>query len=104
MIVIQNKHKIKLKELLIFSKTLPSALLKNFEFQEVYCMADRAYSSERERVNTESKQCIHTVLIICFYPVQCTYCIIHNVINVSLLLLKVFAETISFSYISLQII
>jgi hypothetical protein len=33
---LQNKHKIKLEEYLIFSNTLPSALLEYFAFKEVY--------------------------------------------------------------------
>jgi hypothetical protein len=35
-IVISNKHNIKLEEYLIFSNTLPSALLEYFAFKEVY--------------------------------------------------------------------
>jgi hypothetical protein len=63
MIVIQNKHKIKLEELLIFSKTLPSALLNILHLTRC-TVWPRGPTPVRERVNTESKRCIHTVLII----------------------------------------
>jgi hypothetical protein len=35
-LLFQNKHKIKLEEYLIFSNSLPSALLEYFAFKEVY--------------------------------------------------------------------
>jgi hypothetical protein len=35
-LLFQNKHKIKLEDYLIFSNTLPSALLEYFAFKEVY--------------------------------------------------------------------
>jgi hypothetical protein len=35
-LLFQNKHKIKFEEYLIFSNTLPSALLEYFAFKEVY--------------------------------------------------------------------